>query len=58
MRSADRPRVRTGASSRRLAVAWWESVYATGFLDKGKPPVRVGRKAMGPPRIARLPKGH
>src|SRR5262249_15391031 len=29
----------------------------TGFLDKGKPPARLGRKAMGPLRIARLPKG-
>lgn len=28
-----------------------------GFLDKGKPSARVGRKAMGPSGIARLPKG-
>src|SRR5439155_12310190 len=27
------------------------------FLDKGKPSARVGRKAMGPSGIARLPKG-
>ena len=33
------------------------SPQAAGFLDKGKPPARVGRKAMGPSGIARLPKG-
>jgi pilus assembly protein Flp/PilA len=30
---------------------------AAGFLDKGKPSAKVGRKAMGPSGIARLPKG-
>jgi len=42
-----------------FAVEPWESEFslAAGFLDKSKPPVKAGRKAMDPSGIARLPKG-
>ena len=54
---AGQPRDRPGAPEGAWPGRVGSVQNATGFLDKGKPSARVGRKAMGPSGIARLPKG-